>query len=69
MICLPQADAGGQVAAVVGAASCSCGLAAGVATGAIVEGVGGIVVERCAHVEPIVCTSLQKAGHRNMLSC
>jgi hypothetical protein len=59
LICLSEADAGGKVAAVIGAAL--SGLkAAGVAAAAIGERVGGVVVERSANMEPVVCTSLQK---------
>ena len=65
MVCPPEADTGGQVAAVIGAALSSHGVdkaAPGVTAAAIGERIGGVVVERNTNVEPIVCTSLQKTN-------
>ena len=62
LVCLPEADTGGQVAAVVGAALRARGhgvIAAGVTAAAIGERVGGVVVEGNANMEPVVSTSLQ----------
>ena len=59
LVCLPEADMSGQVAAIIGAALSSGLKAAGVTAAAIGEGVGGVVVERNSSVKPVVCISLQ----------
>ena len=67
LICLPEADAGGQITAVVGAALSHGLKAAGVAAAAIGERVGGVVVERDSNMEPVVCVALQKTGYKLMM--
>ena len=62
LVCLPEADTCGQVAAVVGAALRARGhevIAAGVTAAAIGERVGGVVAEGNTNMEPVVSTSLQ----------
>ena len=69
LVSLPEADTGGQVAAVVGAALSHGLKAAGVAAAAIGERIGGIVVERDSNMESVVCVALQKTGYKLMMLC